>query len=171
MAETITTENPVAETQQPVANVAKKQGRVLQPKAETPPALQPLGPDDRATRSTTFVKPKVVRDTFTFRFVDKGPRFQREVEFDFSDCSDEEIVTMALQSARIDLQSKLRALGEKNVNATTFAKCNVKLDLLEKSREAVDPKIAAVRRLMVALPCSFDEALAIVEKEMAKRAK
>lgn len=149
-----------------------KQSRVLQPKAaEKPATLVALGDDDTATRKTEFVQPKVVDDTFTFRLVEKGPRYTKTVRFDFTQCTDEEILTLALKSARIDLQSKLRAMKDQALNPDVLKTCNVKLDLLESTRDPVDPMVAAARRLMAALGCTIEEANAIVERERAKRTK
>lgn len=155
------------------SKVEQKKGRVLeakQPKVVAP-ALQPVGADEKVTRSTTFIQPKVVMDTFSFRLVEKGPRYVKSVEFDFSDCTDEDMINLALQSVRIDLQAQLRALKEGALNPELFKKCNVKLDIINKSRDAIDPNVAAARRLMTALGCTYDDAIAIVERELAKRAK
>lgn len=154
-----------------VEKPAKRQPKVLQPKAEAKPTLQPLGDDDTATRKTEFVQPKVVDDTFTFRLVEKGPRYTKTVRFDFTQCTDEEILNLALKSARIDLQSKLRAMKDQALNPEVLKTCNVKLDLLESTRDPVDPMVAAARRLMAALGCTIEEANAIVERERAKRTK
>lgn len=148
-----------------------KQSRVLQPKVEPKAQLQPIGDDDTATRKTEFVQPKVVDDTFTFRLVEKGPRYTKTVRFDFTQCTDEEILNLALKSARIDLQSKLRAMKDQALNPDVLKTCNVKLDLLESTRDPVDPMVAAARRLMAALGCTIEEANAIVERERAKRTK
>lgn len=170
------TAQPQVETKSEQPQVAKpntkKPGRVLQPKSDEVALLQPLAEGETMNRSTEYVKPKVARDTFAFRLVDKGPRYVKTVDFDFNGCSEEEILNLALKSARIDLQSKLRALGEKSRNPELYKTCNVKLDLLTTgTREPVDPQVAAVRRLMTALDCSEAEAQAIVDRELAKRAK
>ena len=168
---------PQVETRQEqpqVAKAAKKPApRVLQPKVSEANLLQPLAEGETMNRATEYVKPKVARDTFAFRLVDKGPRYVKTVDFDFNGCSEEEILNLALKSARIDLQSKLRALGEKSRNPELYKTCNVKLDLLTTgTRAPVDPQVAAVHRLMAHLECTEEEALAVVEygkKMVAKK--
>lgn len=154
-----TTKQPKAE--KPAAKPAAK--RVLEAKAAEPAKLAPLGEDDVASKSTEFLGNQKVRDTFSFAFTKGGPRYVKTVEFDFADCTPEELLNLALKSARIDWQSKLRAAGEKALELTAFVKCNVKLDILSAERAIADPKVRAVRGLMAELDISEAEATAIIE--------
>lgn len=137
--------------------------RVLEAKVEAQPKLQPLGEDDVASKSTEFLGNQKVRDTFSFAFSKGGPRYVKTVDFDFSDCTPEELLNLALKSARIDWQAKLRAAGEKSLDVQAFTKCNVKLDILSAERAVVDPKVRAVRGLMAELEINEAEAIAILE--------
>lgn len=149
---------------QPKAEAAaKRQPKVLQAKDEPKARLQPLGEDEVASKSTEFLGNQKVRDTFSFAFSKGGPRYVKTVDFDFSDCTPEELLNLALKSARIDWQAKLRAAGEKALDLQAFTKCNVKLDILSAERAVVDPKVRAVRGLMAELDISEAEATAIIE--------
>jgi hypothetical protein len=160
----------VSPTNAPVKVEAPKAKRILEPKQPkvAEETLQPIGEGEKATRATQ-INGDVATDTYSFRLVDKGPRYNRTTEFDFSGCTKEDLLNLALQSVRIDWQSQIRGAGATALLKSHFVKCNVKLDILQKQREAADPMVAAVRRLMTILNCTNDEAVAIITKEQAKR--
>lgn len=150
----------------------KKAPRVLpdksQPKVEE--MLQPIGEGEKATRATDIVG-KIATDTFSFRLVDKGPRYNRTTKFDFSGCTEEDLLNLALQSVRIDWQAQIRSAGADALKRDKFNTCDVKLDVINKSRDPGDPMVAAARRLITVLGCTHDEAVAIIQREQAKRGK
>lgn len=160
--------SPSVETDKAQPKVEPKAKKVLQPKQPQVAALQPVGDDEEVKRSTTITG-KRAEDTFSFRLSAKGPRYQKTVTFDFSDCTPEDILNMALRSARIDLQKLIRDLGPKGLEEATYRQVNVKHDLLGRQRSTQDPKIAEVRGLMQDL--GAEEVLRILNEARAKKTK
>ena len=109
-------------------------------------------PDSETFSATTkYLGQKKVQAVFSLRRDAKSPRYGKEALFDFSRLTEEELLTMAMYSAKVKLQAILRNLSpEVMLNSETLAKIDVKADLLEADKAPADPVTAAVRSIMKA---------------------
>ena len=161
-----------------------EQPQVVKPKAakangkvkSTSPAVKRIAIAEGETRKRILeVVPdtKIVRATYTFKIDNKSTDdYPVESMLDFSDCTDEEILILAAKSVRIDVQAKLRALGQSAIDdATVMSVVNVKTDVLNSVRLPVDETLRTIRQLARGTGMSEAAARAIVESELAKRTK
>lgn len=92
---------------------------------------------------------------------------QARVIFDFSECSREEILGLALRECRIRVQRTWNTLAASDLATATrpgtFARVNVKADLINGQRRAADPMVKVVRDLAKALGVPEEEAQKIIE--------
>jgi hypothetical protein len=133
-------------------------------------AAQILAIPDAETFSAQikYLGEKKVEATFSIRRDAKSQRFERKAVFSFAALSEEELVTMAMYSAKVRLQAILRALSpEVMLNPQTLSTIDVKRDLLEADKVSSDPVTAAVRSIMKAT--GLDEAGAKALLDQAKQ--
>ncbi len=76
--------------------------------------LQPIGADEQATLKTS-ISGKVAHVTFSVKpNGEKGtPRYNLTQIFDYGECTDEEILGLAVRSSRIDVQSMWRSAKDR----------------------------------------------------------
>lgn len=134
-------------------NQKAKPGKVLpdqskQPKVAAGNLRNPIAEGVPAKREFKHLDNQKLQSTFSFKLSDKSPdRYQVESVFDFSGCTQEEILELAAATVRIVVQSKLRAMGEGARNPNAYAKVDVKREVVETQRQAVDDYTKAVRQL------------------------
>jgi hypothetical protein len=113
---------------------------------------------------------RTVRATYTFKVDAKSTdEYPVESVFDFSGCTDEEILILASSSVRITIQAKLRAMGDVATNIDTFANVDVKTDVLNSARLPVDETLKTIRQLARVTGITEAAARAIVERELNNR--
>lgn len=127
--------------------------------AENQGLLQPLGEDDKVERKTT-VDGKVVHSPTTFKFSDKDTKtYYLDTSFDFSACTDEDILLMAMRTVRIRYQDKLRKAGpEKVLTGPQKRAVNVKTDIIDAVRQQGDEDSRLIGLLMKKKGMSREEA-------------
>jgi len=119
--------------------------------------LRPITDSETFSAVTKYLGSKKVEATFSIRRDANSQRFEKKAVFNFAALSEEELYLMAMYSAKVKLQSIMRALSpEVMLNPQTLANIDVKSDLLEVDRLPQDPVTAAVRSIMKAT--SLDEA-------------
>ena len=107
---------------------------------------------------------KTVHTTYTFKPDEKSKNvYPVETVLDFSNCSQAEILELATQQIRIVLQSRFRSMGDaQRLDPTTYARVDVKSEIVETQRAVVDDDTRAVRALVAATGMSQEDAAKIV---------
>jgi hypothetical protein len=136
----------------PNNNQKAKAGKVLPDQSKQPKVANlrmPIPEGESAKRDfKTDADAKKVVSTFSFKLSDKATeRYQVVSQFDFSTCSMEEILELAAATVRIVVQSKLRAMGEGARNPNVYTNVNVKAEVVDTQRQAVDDFTKASRAL------------------------
>ena len=113
--------------------------------------LRPILDSETFSAQTKYLGQKKVEATFSIRRDKDAARFEKKAVFNFAALSEEELYLMAMYSAKVKLQSIMRALSpEVMLNPQTLSNIDVKADLLEVDRLPQDPVTAAVRSIMKA---------------------
>lgn len=176
-ATTENTQNVAPVTGRVLEDTVKKQASVTKmtqgkSKVANTARRQPLGADETAKREMEVLDNSRVRSAYTFRKDENSKdRYPITTVFDFSNCSQAEILELATASVRITLQAKLRAMGDGALNPDVYAKVDVKSDILDTTRSQVDPMTSAIRALIRATGMPETEARALVEAQLAKQSK
>lgn len=102
--------------------------------------------DETFTASTT-VNGKTVDATWSVRANENGPRYAVTSKFDFSGCSQAEILELAMRSVVIDVQRQWRILAaSKGSTARTvnpFKAVNVKTAIVDAPRKSAPANVKA----------------------------
>jgi len=114
---------------------------------------------------------KKVNATFTFAASKGATEYPVESVFDFSSCTQAEILILAASSVRITIQAKLRALGDKALDPTTYAIVDVKSEVVETQRTQVDETVKTIRQLAKATGMTEAAARAHLNDLIAKNVK
>ena len=129
-----------------------------------------LSGDEKMPRSMEYLGENRIRVTGTVRFDEKSPdRYMMNSVFDFSNCSEAEILELAAASVRITIQGRIRAMREGAVTSRAFANVDVKSEVVDAQKSSADELTKAVRSLSRALTISESEARKLLEREAAKR--
>lgn len=92
---------------------------------------------------------KIMKARYNVRKSQGGQKYTKVTEFDFSDCSMEDIMHLAMYDVRVKAQAKMRDMTEELMaDPKTFAKCNVKNDLLNSTRIKMTEEEKFVRQAM-----------------------
>lgn len=174
METTTNNTQPAVETRRVLEDVSKKGNNVAKMTRSTAKVAQtgkrqPLGADESAKTEMTVISDNIVKADYTFRLDGKSKdRYPITTEFDFSNCSRQELLELATASVRITTQAKLRAMGDGALNPNVYQKVDVKSDILDTTRREVDPIQSAIRALVRATGMTEEKARAMVEKELKK---
>jgi len=124
---------------------------------------EPIAPDTKATRSFAVTRPNVVNAVFTFKLHDGATeRYNMESEFDFNNCSNDEILFLAASSVRITIQGKLRQMGDAALDVGTFAHVDVKSDVVDSTRSPMSDDVRSIRAIARVAKCSEEKAREIM---------
>ncbi len=174
-ATTTNSTQPAVETGRVLEDVSKKTQRpskttAINTKSGQPSKRQPLGADEPASTSIDVIGDKVVKATYTFRLDGKTKdRYSITTVFDYSNCTDAEILELATASVRITTQAKLRAMGDGALNHGVYEKVDVKSDILDTTKREIDPIQSAIRALVRATGMDEARARVMVEKELNRK--
>lgn len=167
MSETTVVENKVAQ--------AQVETKTVQPKVETKRVLKPVAPQPKVEQPKAAklleVKGKKVRATFTVKANEEATNdVACDVTFDFSQCSEEDVLKLATASVRISYQAQLRRMGDAEMQrvAKTTQVVDVQRDILNAARQSVDETTKAVRALARASGMSEQDARKHIERLMKK---
>ena len=129
-----------------------------------------LSGDEKMPRSMEYLGENRIRVTGTVRFDEKSnDRYRMNSVFDFSNCSEAEILELASASVRITIQGRIRAMREGAVTSRAFGNVDVKSEVVDAQKSSADELTKAVRSLSRALSISESEARKLLEREAAKR--
>ena len=115
------------------------------------PNIRKLAKDEAASTKME-VRGKTVSAVFSARKdKDAADRYSIETELNFGNCSNEEILELAARIVLIDLQRQWRAVAKGNMSAATkdgtFAKVDVKTEVVDAARKGADPTTKVVNVL------------------------
>ena len=134
--------------------------------------LRKLDADEKLPRSMEFLGKGQMRVIGTVRFNEKDPnRYLVNSVYDFSKCSDAEILELASSSVRITMQGRIRAMGESVLKTKPFVTVDVKSEVVDAAKNTVDDQTKAIRSLARALDITETDAAKILERERANKAK
>jgi hypothetical protein len=126
------------------------------PKMLNAPQKASVDAASAAETAMTVVSKRKVEATYKWRPFENGPVASKTSVFDFTNCTEEQIMLLAMYGAKVKIQAALRDLANADPNrqipTDTFKTVDVLNDVINTSRKAVDPKaraIAALRRLGV----------------------
>ena len=163
-ATNITTANaPAAEKPQASKKTAER--KILQPTVEK---RKTIALDANLTRDEKAMKVDTAKKTVSCTFTvkrSKDDTVQHVVEtvFDYSMCSEEEILQLATAQCRISAQALLRKMPEAQMtNPNTFRKIDVKSIIIDTDRSPIDPDTRAIRSLAAATGMTLEEAEKVV---------
>ena len=144
-----------------------KTARILKdapkPAVASPAKRTPIPEGEAAKREFTFPATGKVGAKFSFKLNDKATeRYQVESTFDFTGCTQEEILELAASSVRITIQGKLRAMGESALDPNAMRVVDVKRDVVETQRSVVDDTVKAIRALMKATGMSSEKCVELI---------
>lgn len=106
--------------------------------------------------------PNIWVSKFSVRRSKDGPRYEKTVEWDFTNCTREDLIRMAFYDLRVWVQGNLRNAGDAMVdNPSLWAKVDVKADRINAARQPVDPEMRFIRSA-AAMGISEAEARAIL---------
>lgn len=125
-------------------------------------------PEDASfSNSLEFVGNKKIKSTFSFRRNAESPRYAKEIIYDFSGLSEQQVLELALRTVQIKVQAMLRALDPTvMLDASVLTEIEVLKDVLNSEKKAADPDTQAIRSLMKATGCTEE-----VAREMMLAAK
>jgi hypothetical protein len=158
---------PLAETKRKNA----KKTMEAKPHSVAKKQLTILGEDEKATREMRVIDDRHVDATFTVRASEKSKqRYVIATRFDFSQCTQAEILQLAVAQCRIAAQARFRAMGEpERLEHDTWQKINVKSDIIDTQRLVVDGLTRSIRSLARETGLSEPEVRAMVERDLIKR--
>lgn len=119
----------------------------------------PVIADDQAfSASNEYLGNRKVKATFAIRRSEREPRYRKEIELDFSNVTEEQLIQLGMYACKVKVQALLRNMPpDQMLDADTLAKVDVAKDLVEVPKKSGDPISAAVRSLM---KTGLDEATA-----------
>lgn len=125
-------------------------------------------PEDASfSNSIEFLNGRKVKSTFSFRQSSTSPRYAKEVTYDFSGLSEEQLLELATKTVQIKVQAMLRALDPSvMLDASILNEIDVLNDVVNSEKKTADPDTKAIRSLMAATGC--DESTA---RDMMNAAK
>jgi hypothetical protein len=133
--------------------------------------LTPIGADEKVSKTVDVIGPDKVKAVYTFKTSERSSDvYRKETVFDFTGCSESDLLFLATATCRITVQRKLRELSEAEMlDPATFAVVNVKADIVDAKRQSADEMTKAIRALKRAVPSLTDEAARkIIEREAGK---
>lgn len=144
----------------------KSAEKIPSPNAQTDPnILRAIAADETFSAETTVRDQNTVFTKYAVRRSDKSPRYEKETVFDFSGCSREDLMVLAMYGCKVKIQSNLRSLSEEEfLKSTNYAKVDVFLEIVNAERRQTDPITNAIRALMKAAGIDEKTARAIVEQ-------
>ena len=125
-------------------------------------------PEDASfSNSLEFLSGKKVKSTFSFRQNATSPRYAKEVTYDFSGLSEQQLLELAVKTVQIRVQAMLRALDPAvMLDASILTEIDVLKDVVNSEKKQSDPDTKAIRSLMAATGCTQE-----VAREMMLAAK
>lgn len=121
------------------------------PSAKTADVKAATQADENA--DMVYLGGKKVRSRFKWRPSSNGPEFTKESTFDFSGCTEEQVLFLAMYGAKVKVQAILRNLANANpsgkVDPRLYDNVNVLQDIVNAVSAKADPvasAIAALRR-------------------------
>jgi hypothetical protein len=133
--------------------------------------LRMIPESESFSAQTKYLGNKKVSASFSVRRDAKSARYCKEATFDFSNVTEEELYALAMYSAKVKVQSILRALSpEVMLRSDTLQQIDVKRDLLEAEKSSGDPATQAVKSIMRATGLPEDAAKALLDQAKTKAA-
>lgn len=130
--------------------------------------LKQIGENEEFSPKIEHLGKRTVRCVFSFRKNAQSPRYEKAVTFSFVDCTEQEIMELALATVRIKAQGMIRQLPpDQMLSVDALGEINVKRDMLEAPSKTSDPLSSAVRSMMK-LGLSEEDARAAVETARVK---
>jgi hypothetical protein len=153
-------------------NGAAVKTTVQQPVVETLTHLQPVAADVKVSRSMEYMEKGKIRVTGTVRFNEKSlERYYINSVYDFSKCTDAEILELAASSVRITIQARIRTIGETALQTKPFAMVDVKSEVVDAAKTTVDDITKSIRSLARALKMPEEDARRIIERELSNKSR
>lgn len=129
--------------------------------------IKMIGEDEAFSNQIEFLSGKKVRSTFSFRRNAESPRYAKEIVYDFSGLSEQQLLELALKTVQIRAQSMLRNLDPAvMLDATVLTEIDVLKDVVAAEKKGADPHTQAIRSLMKATGCTEE-----VARDMMNAAK
>jgi len=129
--------------------------------------LKQIGEDESFSNSVEFLSGKKVKSTFSFRRSAQEARYAKEIVFDFSKLSEQQLLELALKAVQIKAQAMLRALDPAvMLDATVLTEIDVLKDVVSAEKKGADPVGQAIKSLMKATGCTEE-----VARDMMNAAK
>ncbi len=134
--------------------------------------LRQIGEEESFSSSVECLAGKKVKSTFSFRRNAESPRYAKEIVYDFSGLSEQQLLELAVKTVQIRAQAMLRAL-DPNVmlNSESLAEIDVLKDIVNVEKKAADPMTAAVRSMMKAVGCDEATARSMIEQAREKASR
>ena len=121
--------------------------------------IRQIPEDESFSNKVEFLAGKKVKSTFSFRRNAESPRHEKEITFDFSKLSDQQLLELALKTVQIKAQDMLRALDTAvMLDATVLTEIDVLKDVVSAEKKSTDPVTQAVKSLMKATGCTEEVA-------------
>lgn len=134
--------------------------------------LSPITEGDKLPRSMEYLGNKKMRVFGSVRFNEKSnERYRLNSVYDFSKCTEAEILELASANVRITIQGRVRTMGESSLKTKPFANVDVKSEVVETQKTAVDDVTKATRSFARLLGIPEADARKMVEAELAKKSK
>lgn len=115
----------------------------------TSPA-QPAKPEGGESSDMVYLGSKKVRNRFNWRPSSEGPKYTKESVFDFSGCTEEQVLFLAMYGATVKIQAQLRTAANSSPNLKVdpklFDEVNVLNDIILSTAKA-DPTAVAIHAL------------------------
>lgn len=130
--------------------------------------LREIGENEEFSPKVDHLAKRTLKCVFSFRKNAQSPRYEKAVTFSFADCTEQEILELALATVRIKVQGMIRQLPpEQMLSADALSEINVKRDMLDAPSKSADPLSSAVKSMMK-LGLSEEDARAAVEAARVK---
>ena len=131
--------------------------------------LTQIAEDESFSNSVEFLAGKKVKSTFSFRRNSESPRYAKEITFDFSGLSEQQLLELALKSVQIKTQAMLRSFDPAEMlNAEVMTEVDVLKDVVSAEKKSADPLTQAIRSLMKATNCSEETAREMLQAASKK---
>lgn len=149
---------------------ASQTPKMAQPKVATKAPLQPvkripIGDGETATQRVEVLNDTTVRVGYSFKLSDAAKeRYGAVTTLDFAGCTQADILELATKSLVIKLQRNLRQMSNGALDATVYQNVNVKRDLVEATRSAIDPETRDLHAFARAANLSPDVAAKLLAK-------
>lgn len=134
--------------------------------------LRQIEEDESFSNSVEFLAGKKVKSTFSFRRNAESPRYAKEIVYDFSGLSEQQLLELAVKTVQIRAQAMLRSLDPAvMLNSESLSEVDVLKDIVTVEKKAADPMTAAVRSMMKAVGCDEATARQMIEQAKEKAAR